>query len=164
MSTMGYSAKSKVTPVQSAALFGVSLAHKCGSGNVDLYGFADGVFEHKVPKGGSVLNTVAQFANRIGEVGHGTRTAPALQHTYSGHDRVVVLTDEQAFAGGWHGNVSDQVPANIPIYAFNLQGYEKGMLPGNTNRHQLGGITDHTFKMIPLLEAGKNGSWPWEQA
>jgi hypothetical protein len=162
MSNMGYSARSKVMPVHAAALFGVALAHKCGSSNVDLCGFADGVFRHPVPAGGSVLNTVNAFSQRIGEVGHGTRTAPALKATYAGHDRVVILTDEQAFNGGWHGNVSDQVPAHIPIYAFNLAGYEKGMLPGNTNRHQLGGLTDHTFKMIPMLEAGRNGQWPWE--
>jgi hypothetical protein len=163
MSNMGYSARSKMTPVQAAALFGVALAQKCGPGNVDLYGYADGVFQHPVRGGASVLNEVANFSRRIGEVGHGTQTAAALRTTYSGHDRVVILTDEQAFAGGWHGNVSDQVPANIPIYAFNLQGYEKGMLPGEGNRHQLGGLTDHVFKMIPMLEAGRNGTWPWQQ-
>lgn len=162
MSSMGYSAKSKMTPVQSAALFGVALAHKCGSKNVDLHGYADGTFAFPVRTGGSVLNEVAKFANSIGKVGHGTQTAASLRATCKGHDRVVILTDEQAFSGGWHGNVSDQVPANIPIYAFNLQGYEKGMLPGNANRHQMGGVTDSTFRMIPQLEAGKNGSWPWE--
>jgi hypothetical protein len=161
MTQTAYSARSKMMPVHAAALFGVALAHKCGSENVDLHGFASGTFHHPVPAGGSVLATVNTFSNRIGEVGHGTETAASLHATYKGHDRVVILTDEQAF-GGWRGNVSDQVPANIPIYAFNLQGYEKGMLPGEGNRHQLGGLTDHVFKMIPMLEAGRDGNWPWE--
>lgn len=71
---------------------------------------------------------------------------------------VLMRADEQAF-NGWRGDVSAQAPANIPIYAFNCQGYEHGMLPDDPNRVQLGSLTDHTFSFIPQLEAGKNGSW-----
>jgi hypothetical protein len=26
----------------------------------------------------------------------------------------------------------------------------------------MGGLTDHTFKLIPMVEAGTKGLWPWE--
>lgn len=161
MTNVGFSARSKVRPVDAAALFGVALGMRCGPSNVDLHGYASGVFGHALGLGGSVLRQMEKFAARIGEVGHGTETAGALRASYAGHDRVVILSDEQAF-GGWHGNVGDQVPPHVPIYAFNLGGYERGMLPGEPNRHQLGGLTDHTFRMIPLIEAGRNGAWPWQ--
>src|SRR5690606_32497196 len=44
------------TPVKAAALFGVALAAR--GEKVDLYGFADGVFRHKVRKGASVIREV----------------------------------------------------------------------------------------------------------
>lgn len=160
MTNVGFSAKSRLRPVDAAALFGVALGHRCGPHNISLHGFASGVFEHSLNLGGSVLRQMELFAGRIGEVGHGTETAGALRASWAGHDRVVILSDEQAF-GGWGDSVSDQVPAHVPIYAFNLGGYNRGMLPGTPNRHQLGGLTDHTFRMIPLLEAGANAAWPW---
>lgn len=33
---------------------------------------------------------------------------------------------------------------------------------GNGNRHELGGLTDHTFSLIPAIEAGMAARWPWE--
>jgi hypothetical protein len=160
MSGMTYSAKSKISPVMTASLFGVALANKCGANNVDLYGYASGIFKHKITTGGSVLPEVERFVKRVGEVGHGTETAAAIHGAYAKHDRVVIITDEQSFAN-YRGNVSDGAPPNIPIYAFNLGGYNRAMLPDKPNRYQLGGMGDHTFKMIPLLESGHNGSWPW---
>lgn len=32
---------------------------------------------------------------------------------------------------------------------------------GVRNRHTFGGLTDAAFRMIPLLEAGRNAAWPW---
>lgn len=169
MAGMGFSARSTMRPVDAAALFGVALGQRCGPANIDLHGFATGVFCHPLQSGGSVMRQLEAFANRLGEVGHGTNTAPALKATYNSHDRVVILTDEQAFRSqiwyykGVQTEMGDLVPAHVPIYAFNFNGYEKGMLPDKTNRYQLGGLTDHSFKMIPLLESGYNGKWPWEE-
>jgi hypothetical protein len=160
MTSGGLSARSKIRPVDSAALFGVALGMRCGPASVDLVGYASGTFRHELAVGDSVLRQVERFTGRVGEVGHGTETAGALRASYAGQDRVVILSDEQAFASH-HGEVSDQVPAQVPVYAFNLGGYRHGMQPGRPNRHQLGGLTDHTFRMIPLLEAGRDGAWPW---
>jgi len=160
MSTGAVSARSSVRPVQAAALFGVALAHR--SANVDLYGFANGVFEHKVERGGSVLRQLDEFCRRIGEVGHGTMIADALRSTYRGHDRVVVFTDMQTMNGYHDLQVTDAVPAHVPLYAYNLVGYKHAMMPtGTRNRHEFGGFSDATFRLIPLLEAGENARWPW---
>lgn len=155
------SGKSNMSCAQAAALFGVALSLR-GS-NVDLHGFADGVFEHGVAKGGSVLREMEGFVRRIGEVGHGTQIAESVRRTYRGHDRVIILSDMQTMGGGWGGNVTDMAPKSIPMYGFNLAGYQHGAIPSGTGtRHELGGMTDATFRLIPLLEAGRSAAWPWE--
>ncbi|KAB8186897.1 TROVE domain-containing protein [Nonomuraea phyllanthi] len=153
------SGRSSVSPAQAAALFGVSLAVK---GGVDLYGFADSVFKHEVGKGASVLRELERFAARTGEVGHGTQIAASVQRTYSGHDRVIILSDMQTMSGYYAGNVTDAAPKHIPMYGFNLVGYQHAAMPtGAGNRHELGGFSDSTFKLIPLLEAGRSCDWPF---
>ncbi|WP_157253188.1 TROVE domain-containing protein [Nonomuraea typhae] len=160
MSSGGISARSTVTPVQAAALFGVALATR--GDQVDLYGFADDVFKHPIPAGGSVLKEMERFCRRIGEVGHGTQIADSVRRTYSGHDRVIILSDMQTMSGYYAGDVTSAAPKHIPMYGFNLQGYQHAAMPaGGGNRHELGGFSDSTFKLIPLLEAGRNADWPF---
>jgi hypothetical protein len=156
-----------MTMAQAAALFGVATAIR-NRGRADLYGFADRQF--RVERSAyrlSVLKSVEAFTRRIGEVGHGTRIAEAVRATYRGHDRVMIFTDMQTFPGraGWGqpvGDVSASVPARIPVYGFNLAGYRHSAMPaGFGNRHELGGLTDATFSLIPNIEAGLAASWPW---
>ena len=92
----------------------------------------------------------------------GTNTAQAGRRHFRGHDRVVIVTDEQAWAG-WHGaDPTAQVPAEVPVYTFNLAGYRYGHGPsGTANRHTFGGLTDAGFAAIPLLEAGRDAHWPF---
>lgn len=159
MTSGAISARSSVTPAQAAALFGVALAAR--GEQVDLYGFADGVFRHDVGKRASVLREMDRFCKRVGEVGHGTQIAASVQRTYASHDRVVILSDMQTM-NGYGGNVVDAAPKHIPMYGFNLQGYRHAAMPtGSGNRHEFGGFSDATFRMIPLLEAGKNAAWPF---
>jgi hypothetical protein len=109
------------------------------------------------------------FTGRIGEVGHGTRIAEAVRATYHGHDRVLIFTDMQTFPErrGWGGHVGDvpaSVPAQTPVYGFNLVGCRHSAMPaGHGNRHELAGLTDATFSQIPNIEAGLAGRWPWAQ-
>lgn len=161
MTNQRLSAKSTMTAAKAAAVFGVSLAAK--GEQVDLHGFADGVFHHPVAKGSSVLRGIAAFNARTGEVGHGTQIAASLRATYRGHDRVFLISDMQTMGGSYGQGVSESVPANVPIYGFNLGGYQHGAYAaGSGNRHEFGGLTDATFRTVPLLEAGRNGAWPWE--
>ena len=161
MTGMGMSERSKIRPVDAAALLGVALTHRNlpprGAGEVDLYGFASGVFKHDVQRGVSVLNEVDRFTRRVGEVGHGTDMWGALRRTYNGHDRVFLVTDMQTIRGD-----SSVVPANVPIYGFNLHGYATtAYAAGSPNRHEFGGLNDATLRAIPLLEAGNDAGWPF---
>ncbi|MET8862539.1 hypothetical protein ABZW11_06235 [Nonomuraea sp. NPDC004580] len=160
MTSGAVAARSSVSPVQAAALFGVTLAVR-GS-HVDLYGFADGVFEHPVPADGAVLAEMRRFCRRIGEVGNGTRIAKAVRSTYRGHDRVVILSDMQTMTRSIGRGVTSAAPEHVPMYGFNLQGYRYAAMPaGRGNRHEFGGFSDSMFALIPLLEAGGDAGWPF---
>lgn len=162
------SAKSKITAVMAGALLGVALAHRNtapqGEGEVDLHGFASGVFRHDIVKGASVLSEVERFTRRVGEVGHGTDMWGALRRTYAGHERVFLITDMQTvtdrYSLGQAGSLP--VPASAPIYGFNLGGYQStAYAAGSPNRHEFGGLNDATLRAIPLLEAGTDAGWPF---
>jgi hypothetical protein len=155
------SAKSKVQAVAGGALFGVALAAK--GENVDLYGYDNTAWEHKFQKGSSVLRSIEEFGRKIR--GGGTQTAAVLKATFNNHDRVIIETDEQTFGpsrGDWQGDVGSQVPNSVPIYSFNVGGYAAAMLDTTSTRHQLGGMTDVSWGMIPLIEAGQRADWPFE--
>jgi hypothetical protein len=157
MSSAGFSAGSTMTPVKAAAVFGVALAAR--GERVDLHGFADGVFRHDVRRGASVIREVDRFVRRVGEVGHGTRIASAIRQTFRAHDRVFVISDMQTFADG---EVTAALPREVPLYGFNLGGYRRTAFDaGTVNRFEFGGLTDATFRMIPLIEAGRRASWPF---
>ncbi|HEY2064024.1 MAG TPA: TROVE domain-containing protein [Amycolatopsis sp.] len=160
MTGLGHSARSKVTPAKAAAVFGVALGAK--GERVDVVGFANGTFRHRVRKGAAVIREVERFLERIGEVGHGTDIGGALRRSYAGHDRVFIISDMQTVGGPRGPQVGDLVPKHVPIYGFNLQGYQAAaMATGSAHRHEFGGLTDATFRMIPLLEAGRTADWPF---
>lgn len=158
MSSVGFSRRSSMSPVKAAAVFGVALAAR--GEQVDLYGFADGVFRHEVRPGASVLREVTRFVGRIGEVGHGTRIAESIRATYRRHDRVFVISDMQTFPSAT--KVTDTLPRHTPLYGFNLGGYRPTAFDAGTpNRIEFGGLTDGVFRMIPLIEAGRDADWPF---
>ncbi|MET7641934.1 TROVE domain-containing protein [Streptomyces sp. NPDC005438] len=159
------SARSRVTHVDVGVLFGAALAHR--GGEVDLVGFASGHFRHRVTPGGSLLRDVEAFRARVGEVGHGTETVSALRATYRGHDRVVILSDMQAFAYPGHGgrglSVSEAIPSSVPMFGINTTGYATSSLDtGSPRRYEIGGFSDKLFTTIGLLSRGRGAAWPWE--
>jgi hypothetical protein len=88
----------------------------------------------------------------------GTETWQTVADTYAGHNRVFILTDEQAFGGA-----RDPGPSSIPlIYSWNLGGYVPAHnQSGERGRYTFGGLTDRSFAVVPLLEAAINGAWPF---
>jgi hypothetical protein len=160
------SEKSKISMKEIAALFGLSLAKK--SEDVAVFGFGDEPYAHPVGRGFSVLKETRKFLDRGAAGGHGTAVAYSLKKVWKGQDRVIILSDEQTVENvrGWMadriGTVDSAVPEHVKVYGFNLEGYAPSMLPSKKNRVQLGGITDHTFRQIQLLEKGLAGTWPWE--
>lgn len=163
------SAKSDLRRRDAASMFGAALALRAES--VTLLAYADTGVAILAPKGGSVL-PLAQSVS--GATNGGTRTLDILAANHAGHDRVVILTDEQAFAPdgsftGYFGGYGlraehrpDVAAIPCPIYTFNLAGYAAGHLPsGSRNRHTFGGLTDAGFTAIDLLERGENAEWPF---
>ncbi|MEY9963805.1 hypothetical protein ABIA33_001839 [Streptacidiphilus sp. MAP12-16] len=158
------SSRSTIRHVDVGALFGVALA--CKGAQVDLVGFASGHFQHRLTGGGSVLKTVDSFCARIGEVGHGTETVAALQASYRGQDRVVIVSDMQAFAA-WGArrelSVSEAVPAEVPVFGVNTTGYAPAAVDGaRPNRYEIGGFSDKLFTLVGLLSTGGSAVAPWE--
>jgi len=140
-----------------------------------VWGFANEQFEVTgITHGTSLLRAVDQFVRQVGRVGGGTEIEKAVRSTYrERHSRVIILTDMQTFPERrssmyyWEnpGDVSAAVPAHVPVYGFNLRGYQHSAMPvGHGNRHEMGGLTDHTFRLIPMIEAGRTGTWPWMMA
>lgn len=158
--------QSDITLAEQAAVFGSALALRAEKPT--LVEFGGNSNELAVPKGGSVLKLIEQY----GQI-DGTDIPTAVKTHWYAHDRIVIVTDEQT-RPGWlpsnmhsHGGmretaINDLVPKNVPVYLWNLAGYKAGAMPsGSTGRHCFGGLTDHAFRMVPLLESGRDCDWPW---
>ena len=150
------SERSELTSADAAAVFGAAVAMR-NHGRVDLVEFGNGSNQITVSPGESLLKVIGRFGN-LG----GTQTLAAVQRWYAKHDRVLIVTDEQAWSG--YGDPGSAVPANVPLYTWNLVGYAAGHGKSGPSRHTFAGLTDQAFRMVPLLEAGRNGAWPWETA
>ncbi|MEU9470403.1 TROVE domain-containing protein [Streptomyces avermitilis] len=154
-----------------AALFGIALGRRCA--NADVVSFssaryymndAPGAKTKTFPltAGGSLLGDVKKWRDGGWFLGGGTDTAAALRQEFRGHDRVVIVTDEQA--GHDRVELDQSIPQSTPMYTWNLAGYQAGHAPSSRGqRHTFGGLTDAAFRMVPLLEAGRDATWPWMQ-
>ncbi|WP_432053771.1 TROVE domain-containing protein [Streptomyces sp. bgisy022] len=161
--------RSDITLAEQAAVFGSALALRAEKPT--LVEFGGESKEIPVPKGGSVLKLIEGY----GQIG-GTDIPAAVKRHWFAHDRIVIITDEQT-RPGWlpsnmwgHGGmretaIDDLVPKATPVYMWNMAGYKPGAMPsGKSGRHTFGGLTDQAFRMIPLLERGRDARWPWEDA
>jgi hypothetical protein len=156
----GFSRDGTLMRWDAAALFGLALARRCAY--ADVVSFSGGTMVFPYRAGESVLAALHRWQTGGFFIGGGTETAGALRRHFAGHDRVVVLTDEQATSGG--GAVDTAIPQDVPMITFNLAGYRYGHAPsGTTTRVTIGGLTDQAFRMIPAVENGLAGRWPWEQ-
>jgi hypothetical protein len=155
--------KSSVRHVDVGALVGVTLAAR-SEGPVDLVQFATTWAQVHLPKATSVLKGVELVNNKVNSVGYGTNTAQALRASYAGHDRVVIVTDGQAFYAWGGGSVSGSVPANVPLFGIDTTGYSASSIDtSKPNRYEVGGFSDKLFTMISLLDSGQSATWPWEK-
>ncbi|MGW3590288.1 TROVE domain-containing protein [Streptomyces fungicidicus] len=146
--------RSELTRADAAAVFGTALALRAAK--ADLVEFGTASKSVRFRRGESVLSILGRF----GDLG-GTDTTEAVRRHYRGHDRVLIVTDEQ-YAPSRHGDPTEQVPADVPVYTWNLAGHRAGHGPsGTAHRHTFGGLSDAAFLMVPLLEAGRDAHWPW---
>lgn len=157
----------------SAAVFGSALALRAEKATLVQFGSTSE--EVSFRKGDSVLKLVEKF----GDLG-GTATYDAIKNHFvpGKHTRVVLITDEQAngyyhvlngsdprYWGGYNrvqGNVLDGIPSGTPTFTWNLVGYAAGQGESGPNRTYLGGLSDQSFKLIPVIDKGRDSAWPWE--
>lgn len=168
------SERSTLARWDAAATFGIALGSRCA--HADVVSFSSARRSYFDPPG----ERSAQFILRPGEslltavqrwetsgyfLGGGTDTALAVRAHFTDHDRVVILTDEQAADN--EVEVSATVPRGVPLYTLNLAGYQHGHSPaGARNRHTFGGLNDQMFTVMRLVEAGQRADWdavfgPW---
>ena len=145
----------------SASLFGIALALRAEQADLIQYGsawYGRGKDYEKVSfrKGDSILPLLGKFKDM-----GGTDTRKAVVENFKDHDRIVIITDEQY--NGYGASPLATVPANVPVYTWNLGGYKAAHgESGQSKRHTFGGLTDKGFQMIPLIEAGQFQTWPWD--
>ncbi|MFF4082610.1 TROVE domain-containing protein [Streptomyces sp. NPDC001777] len=147
------SERSELTRADAAAVFGTGLAMRAEQADLVEFGWrsAEVPFEPGEP----VLEVLKRF-HGLG----GTHTTKAVRTHYRAHDRVVIVTDEQTAPRDPRGP-AEPVPADIPVYTWNLAGYRPAHGPTGPHRHTFGGLTDAAFRMIGLIEAGHEAAWPW---
>jgi hypothetical protein len=157
-----FSHKGTITFRETAGLFGAALALRAE--DADLYAYESTHYKIDFTKATPVLELAKKATAYTG----GTNTMGTLVDTLKGHDRVVILTDEQTWNSRSFYNQSPieaeraVEKLTLPIYTFNLAGYDKGHLPsGKKNRYTFGGLTDAGFKTIDLLERGEDQNWPF---
>ncbi|PSL58425.1 TROVE domain-containing protein [Saccharothrix carnea] len=139
-----------------AAVFGIALGLRCAK--ADVVSYSDGTRPFRLRSGESLLKSVERWKDDGYFLGNGTATAHAVRSHFKRHDRVVIVTDEQA----GDGDVHRALPADVPLYTWNLAGYRYGHAPsGGRDRHTFGGLTDQAFRMITLLESGRGAGWPF---
>lgn len=162
-----FSKDGKLKRWDAAAMFGIALGARCEK--ADIVSFSGGWYSRNdditkvFPKinGESLLRSIDRWGSGGYFIGGGTETAAALRKHYLNHDRVVILTDEQAMYG--EHDVNSAIPQTTPMYTWNLAGYKYGHAPSDISptRHTFGGLTDKGFEMIPLLERGAACDWPF---
>ncbi|MFE9739913.1 TROVE domain-containing protein [Streptomyces sp. NPDC006477] len=147
------SERSKLTRADAAAVFGAALAMRAERADLVEFGWSSTVVPFRT--GEPVLDVLKRF-HSLG----GTYTAKALRAHYRQHDRVLIVTDEQVTAYD-PGGPAEAVPAEVPVYTWNLAGYEHAHGPTGPHRYTFGGLTDTAFRMVGLVEAGSGATWPW---
>lgn len=149
---------STVKRSEAAALFGAALGMAAEKADVYAYGggwaYLGRSTNHVrmvLPKGGSLLPVVAKYGRA--DLG-GTQTWTTLRELYSGHDRVVIVTDEQT------SDRPNDLP-DVPIVTFNVAGYKHGHVDSSTKRITVGGLSDGGFTLIQAMDSRGNGDWPF---
>lgn len=166
------SGKSELKRWDAAVMFGLALADQCEQADVVSFSdaqrgyspwsgrYTSGEASKVFPaiKGESLLRGIERW-NRDGFfIEAGTDTAGAVSRHFDGHDRIIILTDEESRTGNPYAGIPDKV-VKIDI---NLAGYGHSHAGKDVkNLIKLAGLTDSMFTMIPWLEGGLDQSWPF---
>jgi len=147
----GFSDKGQTQLWEQAALFGFALAAK--TERCEVVAFSTNSEQIEFRKGDSLLRAIEKVQHsRV--FGGGTNTWQAVQQHLTDHDRVIIVTDEQAHRGNR--------PEMPMLYTFNVGGYKTAHAPsGDGKSYTFGGLSDAAFLMLPMIERGRNADWPF---
>lgn len=148
------SSKSKMTYAKAAAVFGGALAKSAE--HVDIHLFADRADKAiTTTRATPILSIIDEMVKRNGVVGYGTNTHIALNQTFAGHDRVIIVSDMQT-----SGHV--KTLPGVRYYTFQLGGYRVSHTQaGKDGVYVFGGLSDAAFSMLDLIERGEDQDWPF---
>jgi hypothetical protein len=148
------SAKSDVKRLAPASIFAAALALRAEKATLVAFSDQNKVIPFR--KDSSVILATKDIVESMPHMG--THTWSAVNAHLNGHDRVVIVTDEQTQES--YG--SARIPDTTPLFVFNLAGYQPGASPsGKKNRYTFGGLSDSAFVALELLERGKDQDWPF---
>jgi hypothetical protein len=137
----------------------MAAATRKGTKNTDIVAYGQNNARLVIPAGTSALAVINEV-HRImqsGRLGQATYGHSAIHMHYDNHKRVIMFTDDQQHDSGRYDL------SHIPtIYTFDLAGYKvSSMATGEKGRYTLGGFSDATFKIMEILENGRNSTWPF---
>lgn len=148
-----FSARSEAQNHEIASLFGVAVALRAENADLVAYSNDSHVIDLKHREGADVLKFMEKCWSWSG-AGGGTNTYQTVATHYNGHDRVILLTDEQAHYGFGAERVMDTIPT---LYTFNLLGYRPAHAKARPGHYTFGGLTDTCFRLIDALEQLREG-------
>jgi len=149
------SAKSQLKRWDAAAVFGLALAARCE--NAEVVSYSDSFKPFPKVKGESLLRSIARFEKDY-FIGQNTATAEAVRRFYRNHDRLIILTDEQANP---NSGIFAGVPQHTMAVTFNLSGDEVAHAATGPNRIAVGGLSDAAFTLLSSLDARREQRWPF---
>lgn len=147
--------KGTLSRMDAAAVFGAALALRADDATLVRFGTSSEVVPFRKRS-----ESVLPLASRISGDMYWTNTAEAVARHYAGHDRVIILTDEQAARSKQEG-VFASVPEKVHTFTWNLAGYRAAHAETSRYRHAFGGLSDAGFDLIRRVETGF-ATWPWE--
>lgn len=150
--------KSQLTCHDAAVIFGLAMARRCET--VDVVAFDHSSRRFPLVAGESLLRAIDRW-NKDYFTRGGTATRNAVQAHYRGHDRVIVVTDEQHSWGSPAGVFNGIVPQETMALTFNLGGYKAAHAPSSPTRVTVGGLSDQAFTLLHALENRASGGWPF---
>lgn len=166
------SSRSSITPFDTACMFAAAIAYKSHAASV--YRFNTSIERVHLDRFIEGRMSILDALDRFGMAHGGTNVIVSVANAYkeciaNGEeiDRVIVITDEQT--SFWDGaySINDAVPADVPLYVWNVGGYRPAIDMGKRNRMNLGGLTDSAFSLLAYAEMcgeGDTAEWPWETA
>lgn len=148
------------------AMFGIALARSSGA---DLMHFGDTAEYLSFNKNDSTL-TLMRWLNslnqgygygsgRSGNVGHGTNFNAIFQTADKAYDRIVIISDMQAWQGFYHpgaalGSYKAKYNANPFVYSWDIAGHGTLEFPENQVA-TLAGWSEKTFDLMKMVETDK---------